>query len=158
MAKKWKSLGGNPTKLRNTIEDGKDKKAILGSFDETGAYIGEPVAASTLLAAAAPIIAAMLAFIDDKDGKLREVLSATKGALQQIYPDIDLDAYGFLDKKTGKPVQWVVDPEDDENFGGGNNEMPVSKQKPDLLKSLAFPAAAAAAVYFFIPGAKKNLL
>lgn len=174
MAKTWKSLGGNPDKLRGTIEDGKGKKAILGTIEDQ--YLGivpvEPVSAgtTTLLAAAAPIIAAMLAFINDKDGKIKDVLSATKGFLQTKYPDIDLTAYGFLDKKTGQPIQWQVNPQDDENFGGGDNQLPVPKSSTEnrrLLyaaaagvgvyliqknkKNLLLPAAAAAAVYFINP-------
>lgn len=126
IAKKWKSLGGNPDKLFNTIQDGKDKPAILGS---TGNTIGEPATVSTFLAAAAPIIALMLKFLD-KDGKVTEVLSAAKNFVAAKYPDVDLTPLGFLDKKTGKYLDIQIDPADNENLGGGNDHLPGSGFNP----------------------------
>lgn len=121
MAKKWKSLGGNPTRLRNTIEKGKSKKAKYDEKEEVvledGTITGEPVTAGAIIAAAAPIIAAMLAFIKNpKDQeKLRTVLGATKGAVSALYPDLDLKAFGFLDRTTGQELEFVIDPADDES-------------------------------------------
>lgn len=166
MAKKWESLGGAPSKLQNTILDGAKKKAILGSAD--GAYIGTEPATGTaaLLAAAAPIIAAMLAFINDKDGKVREVLAATKGALQQRYPDLDLSAYGFLDKRTGKEITFEIDPRDNELLGGGDNQLPAaygggSDPLSFMRNNPMVAAAAAGAVTYFLvnkKGKKKNFI
>lgn len=121
IASTWEKLGGKPEKLRNTIEDGKEKNAILGTVGDYGEVIGvEPVSSSaTLLAAAAPIIAALLAFLD-KDGKVKEVLSATKTFLQKKYPNIDLTAYGFLDQPGGSQLLWEGDPKYNENLGAYN--------------------------------------
>lgn len=152
MARKWKNLGGNPDKLRGTIEDGKDKNAILG------AAIGEPTTAAALLAAAAPIVAAMLTFLD-KDGKAKDILAATKNALQAIDPNIDLTAYGFLDKTTGKEIEWQVDPADDENQGGGSDAMPGQGIGTDLMNTLKknpLLTAAAAGATTYLLMKKKN--
>lgn len=160
MAKHWENLGGNPDKLKNTIEDGRKKKAILGDVDTTNRIGVEPVTTSTttLLAAAAPIIAAMLAFINDKDGKIKDVLSATKGFLQTKYPNIDLSAYGFLDKKTGLPLQYQVDPIDDENKGGGTNEMPKNYEIKSNQNLYLFTAGVGVATYLLMPKSKKRVL
>lgn len=117
MAKKWKNLGGIPDKLLNTIKDGKSKPAILGST--IGA---EPVTTSTatLLAAAAPIIAALLAFLD-KDGKAKEVLAATKTFLAVKYPNVDFSGFDFLDQPGGTPLLWEADPRYNENLPGVYN-------------------------------------
>lgn len=164
IANTWKKLGGNPEKLRNTIEDGKDKKAILGQVDEYGETIGVEPATSTaaLLAAAAPIIAAMLAFID-KDGKVTEVLQATKGFLSTAYPDLDLTAFGFLDKKTGKYIEFEGDPRYDENKGAVNpGTMPGDNSIMTFIKNNPVPVALGAGVitYFFTnrKGRKPNYL
>jgi hypothetical protein len=175
MANKWKSVGGNPDKLRGTIEDGKDKKAIMGYVQLENVIGVEPTSAGAagLLAAAAPIIAAMLAFLD-KEGKITEVLSATKSFLQAKYPNIDLTAYGFLDKNTGKEIEFVVDPRDDENLGGGNDDMPGGSflsnplmiaglaggvtyfltNKKGQKKNFTTPALVAALTYFLLPRAR----
>lgn len=141
MSKKWKALGGNPEKLLGTIEDGKKKKEVLG------AAIGEAVTATAIIAAAAPIVAAMLAFIKDPDGKIKNVLQATKAAMAVAFPNIDLTPFGFLDKDTGKEIEWQVDEEDDENKGGGNNDMPsgggdIIKQITNTIKKNPMMAAA----------------
>lgn len=120
MARKWEKLGGNPEKLRGTIEDGKGKKAILGEVNT----IGEPMTVGALIAAAAPIIAAMLAFIKDPDGKIHGVVKSVVSTLEKKYPDIDFSGYDFLDKETNQPVDIKVDPKDDENQGGGNSDLP----------------------------------
>lgn len=150
MARKWKNLGGNPEKLRNTIEDGKNKNAVSGtSIGFTGAEFA---------AAAAPIIAAMLKFLD-KDGKATEILAATKNALQKIDPNIDLSAFGFLDKTTGKEIEWQVDPADDENLGGGNDQMPgqgVGTELMNALKRNPMLTAAAAGATTYLLMKKKN--
>jgi hypothetical protein len=115
MAKRWKMLGGIPDKLYNTIQDGQKKPAILGGI------IGVDPATDTaaLLATAAPIIAALLAFLD-KDGKAKEVLAATKTFLQTKYPNVDWSGYDFLDQPGGTPIRWEGDPAYDENLGANN--------------------------------------
>ena len=161
MSKRWQSLGGNPDKLLSTINHGKDKPepAINEQSTET---IGEPLTAAAMIAAAAPIIAAMLAFIPDPEGKLHNVLQATKAAAGTIWPDLDLDAYGFLDKTTGKRYDFVVDDIDNENFGGGNDDLPTpggpgSQILDKLKKNPMITAAAVGAGVYFIPK-KKNLV
>lgn len=152
MAAKWQKVGGNPEKLKNTIEDAKDKPAILGS-----AAIGEPMTAAALLAAAAPIIAAMVTFLD-KNGKARPVLAAVKASLQAIDPDIDLSAYGFLDQTTGKEIDFTIDDIDNENLGGGNGDMPKSSLASiGLSKEMMIGIGTAGAVYL-VQGKKKNIL
>lgn len=121
IAAKWKKLGGNPEKLYNTIEDGKNKRAEYRDDIPVEQKIGA-VEASVIIAAAGPVIAAMLAFIKNPQDaeKVRTVLAATKAGLKSIYPDIDLGPLGFLDKSTGVPIDFKVDPKDDENLGGGD--------------------------------------
>jgi len=163
IAETWKKLGGNPDKLRNTIEDGRKKKAILGSVPMN--VIGvEPVSTTAgFLVAAAPIIAALLKFLD-KDGKITEVLSATKGFLESKYPNIDLSAFGFLDRATGKEIEWIVDDVDNENRGGGNNDLPGKPNNTfmDFIKSNPLPVAGVVSVgtYFLMNRgrSKKNFL
>lgn len=157
--KTWERLGGNPDKLYGTIQDGKGKPAILGGT--TGQTIGEPATAAALIAAAAPIVAALLMFLD-KDGKVTEVLSATKGFLATAYPDIDLTAYGFLDRKTGKYIQFESDPRYNENLGAYNpGTMPAGSNDPiTWAKSNPLPVAAGAAIVTYMlknkRGQKKN--
>lgn len=151
ISKKWANLGGNPDKLKNTIADGAKKKALLGNT--IGA---EPATTGTaaLLAAAAPIIAALIAFLD-KDGKAKEVLSAAKSSLEKIFPQIDLSAFGFVDKTTGKPIEFIVDPQDDENQGGGNDDMPPMTTEISPL-TLALSASAGVLAYYSF--GKKNII
>lgn len=141
MAKKWKSLGGNPTRLRNTIEKGKSKKARYDEKEEVvledDAITGEPITAGAIIAAAAPIVAAMFAFIKNpKDQeKLRTVLGATKGALSQLMPDLDLSAFGFLDRTTGQELEFTIDPEDDESEFLGPGGTVTKREIEDLTGS-----------------------
>jgi len=120
IASKWEKIGGNPDKLYNTIQDGKDKNAILGNANTIGA---EPATTAAWLAAAAPILALFLKWID-KDGKATEILAAAKGFVQTQYPDVDLDAFGFLDRATGQYLDIRIDDQDNELLGGGSNDMP----------------------------------
>ncbi|MGR3221394.1 MAG: transglutaminase-like domain-containing protein [Candidatus Anammoxibacter sp.] len=64
---KWYKLGGNRTTFKNAINKGKNKKRIFGTgYGVTGSGItpiGEPVTIATVLAAAAPIIIALGAFL-----------------------------------------------------------------------------------------------
>lgn len=156
IAKKWKSLGGNPDKLLNTIRHGAGKDAVSGTIGITGA---DDTAA--FLAAATPIILALMQFLN-KDGKLDGVIRAGKAVLQQQFPGQD---FTFLDGalvngQTGQPYEWQVNPADDENQGGGNNDLPGSSnilawmKKNNILVSLG----AGLASYFFInpKGRKKN--
>lgn len=165
IANTWKGLGGNPSKLQNTIEDGAKKKAILGNVESIGA---EPVTASATtaawLAAAAPVIAVMLKFLD-KTGKATQIADAVKDSLQAKFPQLKLEigsSFDFLDKATGKPIQWTVDPRDDENYGGGNNQLPTvpGSGVMEMLKQNPLPVAAAAGLgtYFFLnkKGRKPN--
>lgn len=154
IADRWRLLGGNPDKLYNTIEDGKEKNPILG---QTGAYIGADPATDTaaLLAAAAPIIAALIAFLD-KEGKAKEVLSATKAFLQTAYPNIDLSAYGFLDQPGGTLLTWEGDPAYDENKGAINTGELPGGSSMDWLKKNPLPVAAGAAVAAYFVTKKKG--
>lgn len=150
MADTWKSLGGAPDKLFNTIQDGKSKNAILGG-------IGEVTSVSAMLAAAAPIIAIMLKYLD-KDGKMTEVLGAAKTFLAQKYPDLDLTDYGFLDRKTGKPVNIIIDDKDNENLGGGNNAMPGDGPMKFLQQNPLAGAFLAAGLTYYLARKNKNVL
>lgn len=175
MARTWKGIGGNPQKFYNTIETGKDKAAILGytddgklMYDTRGNIIGvEPTTTATAsaawLAAAAPVIAVLLKFLD-KDGKAGEIAGAVKTSLENIFPGVKIaigDSLDFLDANTGKPIEWVVDPADDENLGGGNDDMPgdsfsgFAKRNPVILAG-----GAAIGTYFLVnkKGRKPNYL
>lgn len=162
IAKTWETLGGKADKLRNTIEDGKDKKAILGS---TGGQSIGVVQVAALVASAAPIVAALLAFLD-KSGKAGEVLDATKGFLSAAYPDLDLTAYGFLDKRTGQTLQFQGSPAYNENMGAYNpGTMPAgsgANSIKTMLASYPLPVAAGAGVVAYLltnkKGRKKNYI
>lgn len=156
IAKRWKNLGGNPDKLLNTINSGAGKSPVI---EDSTNSIGEPVTITAFMAAAAPIIAAMLAFLD-KDGKVAEVLNAAKHSLAKIYPDIDFSGFEFLDKNTGEAITWSVDDIDNENLGGGNDELPGGNPLVSFTKNnpLIISAGAAALTYFIMnkKESKKN--
>ena len=84
----WEKLGGNANKLNTAINQGKKKRAILGNkkFGKINGIGVEPTTLTTVLGAAAPIIAAI--------GKL---LGGMKTA-----PKLDADGLPILDKD-GKP-------------------------------------------------------
>lgn len=112
--KKWESLGGNPDKLYNTIQKGAGLPAIENTSDTVDANIGEPVTVAAIITAAAPIIAAMLQFLN-KDGKLTPVIDAVQNGLEIAFPDID---WTFMDGQllaNGRPVNWQVNDNDNEN-------------------------------------------
>lgn len=119
IAHKWESLGGNPEKLWNTIQDGQHKEA---QYDDR-ATIGELTSLAAIMSAAAPIIAVMIKFLD-KDGKVSEVLAATKGFVEANFPNVDLTAFGFLDKTTGQELPIKIADQDNELLGGGDDRMP----------------------------------
>lgn len=155
MAKIWENLGGKADKFRNTIEDGKDKKAILGSTSN-GNTIGV-IDVAALLASAAPIMAALLAFLD-KNGKAGEVLDATKGFLQTAYPGLDLTAFGFLDKKTGQTLTFTGSPQYNENLGAYNPGMlpPSTSGGMSMLTNNPIPVAAGAGIVTYLLTNKKG--
>lgn len=141
MAAKWKKLGGNPEKLRNTIEKGKGKTPSYNDQQqvtlEDGAINGEPVTAAAVIAAAAPIIAAMMAFIkkpEDQE-KLRTVLSATKAGLSTFFPKLDLTPLGFLDRESGRELDFVIDPSDDESGYYSPVKLPTKSELENLTGS-----------------------
>jgi hypothetical protein len=112
---KWKHLGGNPEKLKGTINHGKGKKAILGA---------EPATTTTFLASAVPIIVALLEFLN-KDGKLDGILKAAKTGLKTAFPKENFDFIDGAITNNGQRLQFAeVDPRDNENLGGGNNDLP----------------------------------
>lgn len=154
MAHKWKNLGGNPDKLKNTIEDGAKKKAILGTH---GQAIGGPEVAAWL-AAAAPIIAAMLKFLDAKVPEIHDALQATKGLLQEKFPDFDWAKFDFLDANSTDKLKFVVDDKDNENLGGGDNKLPPVNYSGLDSKRLLLSAAAAGLIYFSQKDKKKIIL
>lgn len=156
--KKWEGLGGNPSKLYNTIQDGKDKNAILGSADIENT-IGEPMSVSAFLAAAAPIIALLLPYLNDKDGKVQQALSATKNYLAKKYPKVDFTPLGFLDKTTNRVIDIQIDDKDNELLGGGNDDLPGWRS---TITNNPLPWAAGAAIgsYFLLNKGKqkKNII
>jgi len=137
---KWENLGGDYDKLLNTIEKGAGKPAIedttVQGYVEPSQSIGqgwEEVGA--ILAAAAPIIAAMLTFLN-KDGKLNPYIESLESALQSQFPDQDFSFLnGALVDKTGQPVTFI---------GGGayDNAGPLDwiKSHPLEAAGLAFVA------------------
>lgn len=156
---KWEKLGGNPDRLYNTIQDGKDKAAILGDNDNA---IGEPISISALIATAAPIIAFLMTFLNDENGKIKEAMAATKNLLAAKYPSIDFSPLGFLDVATGQVLDIQIDPRDNELLGGGNDDLPGDGGIMDMVKRNPLPAAGigAVAAYYLMkkPGAKPNYL
>lgn len=162
IASKWKKFGGNPDKLLNTIEHGAKQPAV----DEHGEAIGVAPVAAAWIAAATPLIAIFIKYMD-KDGKAGEIVNAAIPLLSQQFPDIDFSGLvqGLtpINKKNGQPIEWYIDPKDDENKGGGNNALPgqpdilgFAKNNPEII------AAGAGVVAYFImnrrKGVKKNIL
>lgn len=160
IADKWKDLGGNPDKLRNTIEHGAGQPAIedatqTADVSISGAAVGA-VAIAAIIAAATPIILAMLKFLN-KDGKLNGAISATQAALQDQYPDVD---WGFLDgalTSNGTPVRFIGDPDT-----GSNTGAMVQSNFVTFLKNNQILVAAGGTVgsYFLLnkKGKKKNYI
>lgn len=160
MANLWKGVGGNPDKLKNTIENGAKKKAILGGYS-----IGfDPVTdTAALIGAAAPIIALMLKYMD-KDGKATEIATTLKQSLVDsgAFPDLQLkvgDSFDFLDKDgKWKPVQFEIDDKDNELLGGGDDKLPTDSFDPiDFAKkNPVIIAGAAAGLSWFLINRKKQ--
>lgn len=144
MAATWKSIGGNPDKLKNTIDDGYNKPETLSGIGSVEA----------LLAAAAPVIAIMIKYLD-KEGKLKEVFDATKGIMKDQF-GIDIDEYGALFDNSGNPVNYVIDPSDDENKGGGNNQTTDNNFMDIIKKNPEISAAGAAALTWFLARKSKS--
>lgn len=132
MKKVWEDLGGNYDKLYNTIEKGNGKPAIEDPGTMTGETIGEATVAA-ILAAAAPIIAAMLAFLN-KDGKLNPYIESLQTALQTQFPDQNFSflSSGLVDK-TGMPVSFIGD----RDSGG---PLQWAKDNPIAAAAIAFTA------------------
>jgi len=120
IANKWKNLGGNPDKLKNTIEHGSGQPAIEDTAQTVdpstvaGMNTIGVVQIAAILAAAAPIIAALLKFLN-KDGKLNGAILATESALQAAYPDADFSFLNGALTQGGKEVAFTTDPIYDEN-------------------------------------------
>lgn len=120
---KWEKLGGRWKTLQNTIESGAKKPKILAGT------MGEPVTLAAAVAAAAPIIAMFLKILD-KDGDTTAALSAVKGTLQNLYPDLNLSGLDFLDKNTGKPIDWNYQ-DNTPSDNDGTYQILQPGQKPD---------------------------
>lgn len=151
IADKWRSLGGNPDNLRNTIDDGAARVAVEDPGTSVDATLGA-VQLAAIIAAAGPIIVAMLQFLN-KDGKLNGAITATEGFLKQKFPGSDWSFLNGALTQNGQPVQWTVDPTDDENS-------PYYQPTPRgiALSDILVGAAAAVAAWFLInkPGRQKN--
>ena len=163
----WEAVGGSPDRLYNTIETGKDKNAILGVIgcgcsDENAIGCADPVSSTAcFIAAAAPLIVIFLQFIN-KDGKFNDVVAATEAGLNVAFPDEDFTFLNgiLVNKKTNQPVQWIVDPKDNENLGGGNSLMPGSFMLFVKKNPILFAAGGTVGSYLLInkKGKKKNFL
>lgn len=151
IARTWEKLGGKPEKLLNTINDGKGKPP---TENPQANKIG--FAIESAIAAAAPIIALMLKYLD-KNGKAGEILSVVKGVVGVKFPDLDLTAFGFLDKQTGEEVEIKIEDKDNENLpgynGGGSSFDPLQLAKDNPIPT----AAIVAGLLYFLTG-KKSLM
>jgi hypothetical protein len=117
ISRTWQKLGGNPDKLKNTIEHGSGQPAIEDegqSVDVPEGTVGA-VQIAAILAAAAPIIMALLKFMN-KDGKLNPFIETAKSALQAQFPDSNFDFLDGILTQNGTPVDYTVDPQYDENL------------------------------------------
>ena len=110
----WKKLGGNPDKLKSTIDHGAGQPAIEDTTQQTDAVTLGAVQIAAILAAAAPIIAALIKFLN-RDGKLNGAITATQAALTAAYPDSDWSFLSGALTQNGTPVDWMTDPQYDEN-------------------------------------------
>jgi len=115
----WKKLGGNPDKLKSTIDHGAGQSAIedestnVDPSTVTGATVGV-VQVAAIIAAATPIIMAFLKFIN-KDGKLNGAVLATETALQTKFPGADFSFLNGALTSGGTPVGYQTLPQYDEN-------------------------------------------
>lgn len=116
----WKNLGGNPDKLKSTIDHGAGQPAIEDDTAQVdpatvtgGASIGV-VQVAAIIAAATPIIMAMLKFLN-KDGKLNGAILATEAALQTAFPDANFSFMNGALTSGGTPVGYQTLPQYDEN-------------------------------------------
>lgn len=121
---KWTNLGGNPDKLKATIEHGTTVPAIESvsqNVDETISV----VQVAAIIAAAAPIITAMLTFLN-KDGKLNPFIKTAETQLQTQFPGADFSFLNGALTSGGTPVPYRVAPVDDENspyYNGGTQSI-----------------------------------
>lgn len=118
----WKKLGGNPDKLKSTIDHGAGQPAIEDDTTQvdpstvtgvTGMSIGF-VQVAAIIAAATPIIMALLKFLN-KDGKLNGAILATEAALQTAFPDANFSFMNGALTSGGTPVGYQTLPQYDEN-------------------------------------------
>lgn len=127
----WESFGGNYDKLKNTVEKGAKKKAILAKkgvngVDEIQTINGEAISASAIIAAAAPIVAAILKLLTkekspkfDANGveipgetnenqtifeKIAEVVPSVVDGLQKAGEIITMDKDGNTTPKPGVEI------------------------------------------------------
>ena len=130
--KLWESFGGNYDKLNNVVQKGAKKKAILAKkgvngLEEIQTINGEPVSASAIIAAAAPIVAAILKLLTkekapkfDKNGieipgsesdenktifeKIADAVPAVVDGLQKAGEIISMDKDGNATPKPGVEI------------------------------------------------------
>jgi hypothetical protein len=173
--RKWEDLGGNPDKLFNTIQKGTKLPGIEDPNQTVDATIGEPMTVAAIITAAAPIIAAMLTFLN-KDGKLTPVIQSVQRGLQTAFPDINWSFLGGQLMANGQAVNWQVDDRYNENSPTYQSDPPVIAwiknnaiaaagigaigtalitKKPGQKINFTLPLIVGAGIYFFA-SAKKD--
>ena len=142
----WEKLGGDPDKLKNTIEHGSQQQPIQSVSQPVEATIGAvPVAA--LIAAAGPIIVALLKFLN-KDGKLDPFIQTAESKLTELYPEADWSILDGALSSSGTPVDYYVDPTDNEN--SPLYKPPSTTSGFDLMKILPFVLIIGGAALFLM--------
>jgi len=148
MAKKWKSYGGNPDKLLNTIQHGSkqketnDQQATVNSADQiSGITMGNPAVVAAVIAAATPLIIAFANYFSHSN-----VHAIAQNGVDQFNAANPNGNYQLVNGQlysNGKPVSFTGD--SDEHLS---------------LKNLAISAAVSALLYFVTnkKGQKKKIL
>lgn len=105
--KKWEGFGGEYSVLLNNINEGKDKKAILGSVGSIGAVegVGELTLAAAL-AAAAPVIALLGSLLKAVGGEeVDKIVDDSITKINSLLVAAGEDPIALSESLGGKPVQ-----------------------------------------------------
>jgi hypothetical protein len=150
----WQQIGGDRTKLMESIKKGAAKKRILGIGNEDIMVgIGEPVTVASALTAAAPIILKVQTILD----KAEKISKATEGITSSVSKTADAvkKADAGFKAVTGKSVTEMVFKKDAGKTGNKNS---ISAGDVTPVSDKDAEAVANAIVNTPAKGMNKNLL
>ena len=126
----WKDLGGDRTKLMESIKNGAKKKRILGINDnDVLSGIGEPVTIASALATATPIIVKVKTLLAEAEAAANKAEGLKNKALN-TKKSIETAANGFKQLTGGLNPQDVIFNKDSGKEGSQNSLKPSDFKKP----------------------------